>query len=440
MDLLLVVLVAVVLRQCTGDTCVEPDCQNRHSSTTSRYKPSDITNIIELNEAVKLCPSEKPHLETEPQIWQDVTERKLKVFSAFYESRVEADGPSIRVIGTGWQSAYNDIGSFFCTLWYEEFEEGISIGPAIYKVIYPSTMHPDMWVSHFIICPLPKGYSEPPYGVSITAMPCSPPGNHLKVLNRDVVEKTDTHALCVSPIYGKFKNWTMVIENFEIHKLLGASEITTYNFSVNSMTDKVLKSYANDDEENVNIIQWSYPPLKSNVWCQRGALNDCLYRMGHKHKYVTITDMDEILVPRQAAVWPDLMTIIDTPARGIYMFQHAYFRRNYTGDEPYLMTQQSLWRTDEVTPKGKVRCKSMYKAEKAVSIDLHYHYVLVAGTEEYMVPPEEGILHHYRKDPMETFRKYPERFTYIEDTYMSQYGEALMEAVKQRIEKVDEGH
>jgi hypothetical protein len=390
------------------------------------------------------CPelSDKaPNIDTEPQSWQNVTGGKLWVFSAFIERRVPAHGPAIRVVASGLQEQFNEVGDLHCILWYDRDNNVAPIShKAEYIRIYPSTYHPDMWVAHFIICPIELNNSDDPtpYAISVVSKPCDEPENFLLVLHREKVTKTPTHALCLPPIYMRFSDWVMVIEVIELHKMLGASEITVYNQTMSAEVNKVLNEYRNDPTFKVNVIEWHFPGhlVKNNVNCQRGALNDCLYRMSLRHQFVTITDLDEVLVPRVANTWPELMKVIATPKRGIFMFQHAYFRRNNTGQTPYLITQQSLWRTDRVFPEGKIRCKSMYNTTLALSIDLHYHYDLLPGAEEYLLPPDEGMLHHYRSTPMETFHKYPERFTFIEDDHMHKYGAELKRRVSNAIKRM----
>ena len=109
------------------------------------------------------------------------------------------------------------------------------------------------------------------------------------------------------------------------------------------------------------------------------------------------------------------------------MFQHAYHKRNHTEGlpEPILITQTSMWRTDTVTPSGKIRCKSMYRAERALKIDLHFAYEMYPAAEEYMISETEAMLHHYRSEPMESFRKYPERYNYIFDDFMVKFSGKL---------------
>ena len=444
----LVLIVVGLQAELTRSMVLPQQC---HQTTTESYR-NMLKSLIEekqnrfafkhFNVNTSICnvnDLEKPVLEKEPQRWMRVSDRNVMVFSAFYERRPDADGPSIRIIATGWQQQFNDVGDLYCHLWYKDTNYPVAKGPALYHRIYPSTFHSDMWVSHFIICKLPVWPNQRvkiPYAVSIVPKPCVRPENALKVLNRKRVIKGE-HALCISPVYGFFKNWTMIAEMIELHKLLGAEEITMYIYSAHSDTDKLLEQYAGDPKENINVVDWrSFPPVRSNVWCQRGALNDCLYRMGHKYKYVTITDLDEVLVPRATRTWPELMKRIAKPQYGAYLFQHAYFRRNVTDNRNAslsLITQTSFWRTDVLTPPGKIRSKSMYEAKKTVSIDLHFPYLLVPGAKEYILQGEEGMLHHYRMSPMETFAKKPQNYRYIEDRYLEKFKEELVQNFASRV-------
>ena len=386
---------------------------------------------------------EHPKIRAESHTWYPVKDRKVMSYSAFYERRMQADGISVRILAAGYQAAYNDIGALFCQIWFSDRMKPISVS-AEYKVIYQSTMHPDMWVAHFVICKIPTQYlgTTVPYAVSLTGTPCETAEHHLFILNRDARVVTDTFGVCLSPIYMRFKNWTMVIEMFEMHKLLGASEIVAYDNSVHQSTDAVLHSYNTDSNENIHVYQWKIPGGNSktvSLNIQRAALNDCLYRLAHRHKFVAVQDLDEVMVPRKGTTWQELFFKhnLYQPHYGLYMFQHFYFRRNDTDKVPYFVTQNSFWRTDTVYPAGKIRCKSMYNGQLAVKIDVHYHYELVTGAEPYMVDPSEGVLHHYRNQPMETFRKYPERFTFVEDKHMSFYEERLEDGYRHRLAKLD---
>lgn len=402
--------------------------------------------IIDIDDVTTICGNDvipKPRLEKEPQVWYKVPDRNVYVFSAFYEGRALADGPAVRIVGSGLQAQFNDVGDLYCHLWYRNKPYPAVVGPALYHRIYPSLGHPDHWVSHFIICKLPRPLSGDvlpvPYAVSVVPEPCLPHGDHLMVLNRQPVARKGQHGVCISPLYGRLKNWTMVAEMLELHKLLGAEAITIYQYSVHPHTERLLASYHQDNTSGVKVVMWNtYPRVRSSLWCQRGALNDCLYRMGQHYRYVSIVDLDEVLVPRVVPSIPLLMKHIARPGVGAYLFQHAYFRRNSSREEE-LISQTSFWRTDVVTPAGKVRSKAMYLAEATVSIDIHSPYLLIEGSREYILEPEEGMLHHYRAAPMESFIKRPQNYRFIEDRYMEQYKAQLTEKLKPKFKAAKGG-
>lgn len=374
----------------------------------------------------------------ESQTWQDVHDRNVIVFSAFLDIRRQIGGPLIRIIASGLQEQFNHVGQLFCTLWYVDIDLPVSVGPAIYDRIYHSLLHPGMWVAHFILCPVPViGDISVPYAVSVTARSCESPSNALMILNRIPEESIGqfSFAACFPPIYGKMGDLTNLLEWIELYKILGIKSIFFYNFSMDADVSRALHGYQENRADHVNIIQWKFPDGKLNSYfSQRSAINDCLYRAGHSHKYVAIVDIDEVVMPRGHSDWVEMMTSLSRTNVGAYLFQHAYFRRNTTGEKPYLITQQSLWRTDIVTPPGKIRCKSLYVASSTIKADIHFPYSLLEKHEEYVVPPEVAILHHYRQDPMENFRKNPEKYNFIEDKHMNRYKNELTRRVLKRLD------
>ena len=295
-----------------------------------------------------------------------------------------------------------------------------------------------MWTAHYIMCSLPSGVSDIPVAVSVSPLPCALPSNQLMILNREEPDPQPTFGVCLSAIYGRYKDWVGIAEMFEMYTLLGASEIVIYNLSLSHDTDIAMKAYLDDPTKNVRAVQWPLPVKemhKTSTFFQRGALNDCLYRLSQRHRFVAVHDIDEVMVPRMATTWKELFDDIYDPKRAIYMFQHSYFRRNTSKEDPYMITQASFQTTKEVLPAGKIRCKSLYNARLVRSIDVHYHYDLMPGTQEYMIPPHIAKLHHYRISDMETFRKDPS-IEFIEDRYMERYKARLQHNLKISVDKI----
>jgi hypothetical protein len=151
----------------------------------------------------------RPNLQVEPQKWQNVEGRNLTVFSSYLDARTSVGGPMIRVIASGLQEFFNEIGDLYCLMWYPDSDIPMSFGPAIYDLIYPSTLHGEMWVAHFVLCNLPstKLAHGTPFAVSITGERCSAKtGNQLivKAQEQQPLTKNPSFALCLPVTYGRY--------------------------------------------------------------------------------------------------------------------------------------------------------------------------------------------------------------------------------------------
>ena len=80
----------------------------------------------------------------------------------------------------------------------------------------------------------------------------------------------------------------------------------------------------------------------------------------------------------------------------------------------------------------KVRCKSMYRADNAISIDVHIPYLLMPDAVEYLMPPETALLHHYRASRLSAFEEHSECYQFIEDRHMEKYKKRLVRAFRAR--------
>ncbi len=376
-----------------------------------------------------LAPADPDATQTD---WRLVSDRHVLVYSALYDNE-HGDFPFVRVIAAGLQEKFNHMQDMHCVMWFEGKDEPIATGPVVYEVIYPSLGHGDMWTAHFIKCQLPPsdeklGSLGIPRLISITPQPCQPnPANQMEVFPNVFPPQTKTgFGVCYPALYNSFRNYKQLIEMFEVHRILGANLIIIYVYSASNEILRVLHQYQEHSSEDfaVQMLNWKIPDqrLKTSVHVQRASLNDCYYRMSNMGlKYVAVHDLDEILVPRAVHTWPQLLQRVDRDSCPCFSFQHYYYRRNRTlmqdlGED--LITQTSFFRTDQVDPPGKIRCKTMYKAGEGLSLDLHFPYQTRSGAECCMLDPEVAALHHYRSTPMESFVKHPSRYRYVEDKYM----------------------
>ena len=358
---------------------------------------------------------------------------QVKVFSAYYDPRPAAEGPTIRLLAIGWQAEYRYVGYLYCQLWYEHRAQPV-VTLAKYDRIYPSVAWHEMWCSHFILCKLQDTIAIP-YAVSIVPEPCRKPKNSLLILNRLSNTNKGQHALCLPLVYGKWDSPLPFIESLELHRILGVQKVTMYLKEDIPILNPVIHHYINTGF--LEVVIWKIPNLPCSYFFQRAALNDCLYRNMNNFKFVAVNDVDEVLVPRMTDTWPELMSIIDRPDRGAFLFQHVYFRRNHTLKmDPQLISQTSYYRTIKVFPPGRIRCKTLYKAESSLKLDVHSSYQLLRGVHEYILSPEEGLLHHYRPQPFSSAHEKPEYNNFMEDRFMEKYKERLIKAVVDTHNKV----
>ena len=168
----------------------------------------------------------------------------------------------------------------------------------------------------------------------------------------------------------------MLVEWIELHSIVGISEIILYNDSMPDDVTRLLRTYQEHNNAavtRVTVVRWRFPSQHLvSYFCQHEAINDCVYRAASQgHHFVIVNDLDEILVPRGKGHMTMMDFVDDVTKRsrdvGAYIFQHAYFRRNRTSlEEPYLVSLQSLWRTNEVTPPGRIRSKVIKKYDNYV--------------------------------------------------------------------------
>lgn len=107
--------------------------------------------------------------------------------------------------------------------------------------------------------------------------------------------------LCTTITYGSTVDPMWLLEWIEFNRLLGITEI---NFHVSNVSDgvtRVLALYIRTGLVRVKPV--AAPVTKSCFWCLKLAtipvLNDCMYRNMYRYRYLAVTDIDEIVVPRR---------------------------------------------------------------------------------------------------------------------------------------------
>lgn len=159
-------------------------------------------------------------------------------------------------------------------------------------------------------CPLTEPLVGPSI-VSVVTEPCDYPSNafYLDPSYRDHYQRNFT--ICVKDMNFQQDISNQLIEWIEIHKILGAQKIDIYVDHIPDEVAFVVEYYRNFK----GLVRVFEAPIKSNqrtLWQRRRdhiiSYNDCLYRNIHESQYVIPLDIDEVLLPKIANDWSQLIT------------------------------------------------------------------------------------------------------------------------------------
>ena len=158
-----------------------------------------------------------------------------------------------------------------------------------------------------------------------------------------------------------------------------------------------------------------------------------LYRSLASTRYVAFLDVDEVLVPNSKSTWHDLLTPHDKICS--YQFRNTFFPLEGDDDELYKNNTQvldtglaSLMKTKREKKIWSNNKRSKYIADVRHLIypGIHFPWVCRARTEQKVLSPSEGLLHHYRLHPPNY--KLKNKNDLVLDRTMHKYAIRLIEA------------
>jgi len=180
-----------------------------------------------------------------------------------------------------------------------------------------------------------------PVAVSIVAASCRQPRNLVRVVNLcrspstngSGVQYAANFSVCVPPVFGNFDDVSDLVEFIEVNRVLGAQKFLFYVHSVGSRVDPCLREYVR--RGTINIQPWKLPADVARVIYYNGqilAMNECLYRMMYRTKYLIIQDVDEFVVPMTADNWMSMINRINNDSSAAkaeriasYSFRNRFF-------------------------------------------------------------------------------------------------------------------
>ena len=217
--------------------------------------------------------------------------------------------------------------------------------------------------------------------------------------------------------------------------MFGADWFVFYNYSTGSHVDAHLRRYAAEGVVSA-VVPWRVP-VAVDVWppdpkeepeihyfAQLAALNDCLYRVMFRARFVVLADLDEVVVPRRRRHWRPMLE--DATARwrrrffssdgvrtaddifpGSYLIQNVFFRTNWQDDERAendtqvrrfdLLTLRKTHREDRPYPHySRSKYVAWTRAVAMLAVHNVMEYVDDSRAMGVLVNERDALLHHYR--------------------------------------------
>lgn len=348
--------------------------------------------------------------------WQPVIgpKEKSRVYSAFYESRLEI-GKLVRIIGA---AQTNNAEPLYCALWFiEDGKLKLLMTPAINRAIRENWNL--RYSAYYLLCPL--GNHTVPVAVSILKkkLPAKKTnqeanevqlrpeedekeadefvfhalGNFVLVQNNLKSKHNDKIAVCVKPLHYEYNKLDNMIEFIELNRILGVDHFLFYNHTVGPKVDCLLNRFVKETNL-VTVLGWQNLDMKTQDEIRTegifASLNDCLYRTMYKFKYVLMIDLDEFIVPHlddNLKVLLDRLTnySVSKDRVGAFSFQNGFFYLQWFDDRAYskltksnddrlpvYLTTLAKTRRRATLHNHRERSKLIVKPEAVVEVGNHF--------------------------------------------------------------------
>lgn len=155
-----------------------------------------------------------------------------------------------------------------------------------------------------------------PFAVSIVTASCQRPLNLVRIVDlrhRSIAHHRDightvNFSVCVPPIISIFDEVSDVVEFIEVNRMFGAEKFQFYVDSVSPRVASCLLEYAR--RSVVEVQPWTVPMKIAPFIYQHGqilAINECLYRLMYRTKYVVVQYVDQFTVPMRSDSWLSML-------------------------------------------------------------------------------------------------------------------------------------
>ncbi|KAL4216350.1 hypothetical protein ACF0H5_024077 [Mactra antiquata] len=332
-------------------------------------------------------------------VWQNIMEDgTFMIFSAVLMNNSGAE-PFIR--GLAMNGNYY-MPRFYCEYQYQD--NSIVTVKGLKPWMLPDH-HEKEYKTQFLNCPLPD--DRVPKHVSYIPVKEPVRLHKLPVIFNPQEERLFT--VCLSPMFFNYSVEQALVQWFEANKILGADMFYVYNYSTYGRTDEILNHYVK--EGWVKIIQWRLPEHTDlHYYGQVAMMNDCLFRNYKVSRYIANMDLDELIVPRKGVLtWMDMMKALPVDKcefnfRSSIMASESkeVFEGKQKARELGLNFLLTVSRREYVFDKN-VRSKFIVNTTCIDTVGIHFCWKYqngTADTQRYHVPPRDGLVLHFRSEPV----------------------------------------
>ena len=233
--------------------------------------------------------------------------------------------------------------------------------------------------------------------------------SYVPVADVRLSKKVHKFGVCYeTPLYG-YKYDQEIMDSIEMNKQLGATWFTIYVYEAHEKALEILRYYSQKQKILDAVYNWG--ENMTNPIYNHGltvGVHDCVYRNMYKVRYLVLCDMDEFIMPVKGFNWNDLLQKIDGPKRAHFVLAHLGFHKNKTRTEISLRCRKeskityrmplffSLPNRSESVVVRYQQSKSIIKPKYVISVQVHRHRFMMPGYKAYFVPPDVGVMKHYR--------------------------------------------
>ncbi|XP_053617291.1 uncharacterized protein LOC128679223 [Plodia interpunctella] len=377
-------------------------------------------------------------------------------FGAYMDTRnASLIGHAVRVLGV--HDRIRPSLKTHCQLWFEERAAPVLVPILEYKYVWCNR-----WGNYrnyelqpyLMACVLPQDVRHlVPASVSIVENECDRATNILRVHNDrpDPRVGRKEFAVCVKGLDFLHEDLSVrLVEWIEFLKIMGADKVFFYELQVHKNITKVLNYYKNQGtvtvtpislpggQPNIPGLQHKYLKKKNTHKRQMELIpyNDCLNRHMYEYRWLTLLDIDELIVPLVDANWSSLMKRILAvrlePLTSFYV-SNIYFLdslRDEHGWEKsmprYMHLLQQVYRTRNFTKDGSY-VKAFHETDRVLTVHNHFAFACLGGCWSHSLEKQYVRLQHYKVDCMRAYKECREmRSEPVRDTTLWRWRDPLV--------------